>query len=92
MTRVMFQIGLLAFFVSAVIFGTQGLALMDMIARAFIVFVAVVGGQLVVLMVASSMKRPPEPSPEGDQPGQQDVNNGGTAPEAPATQAPATAR
>jgi hypothetical protein len=63
MTKVMFQIGLLAFFVSAVIFGTEGLPIMDAVARAFIVFIAVVGAQVVVLVVASSMKRHPEPAP-----------------------------
>lgn len=63
MTKVMVQIGLLAFFVSAVIFGTEGLPIMDAVARAFIVFIAVVGAQVVVLVVASSMKKHPEPAP-----------------------------
>ncbi len=90
MTKVMFQIGLLAFFVSAVIFGTQGLPVMDAIARAFIVFIAVVGAQVIVLVVASSMRRPPEPvrhpevAPRGDEGGADDQST-------PTTQAPATA-
>lgn len=68
MTKVMFQIGLLAFFVAAVIFGTQGMPVMDAIARAFIVFIAVVAGQVAVLVVASGMKRAPEPvAPVADQ-------------------------
>ena len=61
MTKVMFQIGLLAFFVSAVVFGTQGLPVMDAIARAFIVFIAVVAGQVAVLVVASGMRGKPVP-------------------------------
>ena len=61
MTKVMFQVGLLAFFVSAVVFGTQGFALMDMVARSFIVFIAVIAGQVLVLVVASAMKSAPEP-------------------------------
>ena len=62
MTKVMFQIGLLAFFVSAVIFGSQGMPVMAAIARAFIVFIAVVAGQIIVLVVASGMKRAPQPA------------------------------
>ena len=90
MTKVMFQIGLLAFFVSAVIFGTQGLPVMDAIARAFIVFIAVVGAQVVVLVVASGMKRVPEhhvaPGPTAQ------VDDGGQGEQdTPTTQAPATA-
>jgi hypothetical protein len=60
MTKVMFQIGLLAFFIAAVIFGPEGLPIMDAVARAFIVFMAVVGAQVIVLVVASSMKKHPE--------------------------------
>ncbi len=41
MTRTIFQIGLLAFFVSAVIFGLEQEGLFDSIMRAFIVFVSV---------------------------------------------------
>ncbi|MBK7258337.1 MAG: hypothetical protein IPI01_11160 [Ignavibacteriae bacterium] len=91
MTKVMFQIGLLAFFVSAVIFGTQGAPVMDAIARAFIVFIAVVAGQVVVLVVASGMKGKPtpvasvaEPTPRSDEGAAEDQ-------EPPTTQASASA-
>jgi hypothetical protein len=56
MTKIMFQIGTLAFFVSAVFFGSQGLTLMDIVTRSFIMFIAVVAGQAVLLMAMSSMK------------------------------------
>ena len=57
MTKVVLQVGLLAFCVSVVLFGTQGLPLFDIIARAFIVFIAVVIAQVVLLMVATNMRR-----------------------------------
>jgi hypothetical protein len=90
MTKVMFQIGLLAFFVSAVVFGTQGFSVMDMVARAFIVFIAVVAGQVIVLVVASGMKRAPVP-PAGVHASSR--NEGGDAgeQEPPTSQASATA-
>jgi hypothetical protein len=56
MTKIMLQIGTLAFFVSAVFFGSQGLPLMDILTRSFIVFIAVVAGQAVLLMAMSAMK------------------------------------
>jgi hypothetical protein len=91
MTKVMVQIGLLAFFVSAVIFGTEGLPVMDAVARAFIVFIAVVGAQVVVLVVASSMKRQqePVPLPEPGQ-GREEAKAEGEG-EPPTTQTSATA-
>jgi hypothetical protein len=59
MTKVVLQVGMLAFLVSAVLFGTQGLPLFDVIARAFIVFIGVVFVQVVLLIVATNMKRTP---------------------------------
>jgi len=56
MTKIVFQVGLLAFCVAAVLFGTQGMPLFDILARGFIVFIAVVTMQVVILMVATSMK------------------------------------
>ena len=56
MTKIMLQVGTLAFFVSAVFFGSQGLPLMDIVTRSFIVFIAVVAGQAVLLMAMSAMK------------------------------------
>ncbi len=48
---------MLAFCVSAVLFGIQGMPLMDMVARSFVVFVAVVAGLTMILMVAGTMRR-----------------------------------
>ncbi|HUI64814.1 MAG TPA: hypothetical protein VL126_08225 [Bacteroidota bacterium] len=57
MNKIIFQLGLLAFCVSAVFFGTQEMTLMETIARAFIVFIAVVcviaGSLLVSSMIVS---------------------------------------
>ena len=83
MTKIMLQIGTLAFFVSAVFFGSQGLILMDILTRSFIVFIGVVAGQTVLLMVTAAMKNkrapehdlapasgPGEPAESGQQAGQ----------------------
>ncbi len=56
MTKIMLQVGTLAFFVAAVFLGSQGLPLMDIVTRSFIVFIAVVAGQAVLLMAMSAMK------------------------------------
>jgi hypothetical protein len=58
MTKVMFQVGLLSFFVSAIVFGTHGMPLMDMVLRSFIVFIAVVMMQAIIFVMVGSMKRP----------------------------------
>ena len=60
MTKVMFQVGLLGFFVSVLYFGTQGIPLMDMVVRSFIVFIAIVLGQAVIFVVLASMKHAPK--------------------------------
>ncbi len=53
MNKIIFQIGILAFFVSAVIFGVQEFSLFDTIVRAFVVFMAVeLIGTAVVLVMA----------------------------------------
>lgn len=64
MTKVMFQVGLLGFFVSALYFGTQGMPLMDMVLRSFIVFIAVVLGQTTIFVIIASMRSPKKPVPE----------------------------
>jgi hypothetical protein len=58
MKTVVFEVGLLGFFVSAVVFGAQGTNLFDTIARAFIVFIGIeLAATLVLAMI---MSRPPE--------------------------------
>jgi hypothetical protein len=64
MTKIMLQIGTLAFFVSAVFFGSQGLILMDILTRSFIVFIGVVAGQAVLLMATAAMKNKRTPEPD----------------------------
>lgn len=54
MKSIIFEIGLLAFFVSAVAFGSQGSSLFETISRAFIVFVCVELTATAALAIASS--------------------------------------
>jgi hypothetical protein len=53
MNKIIFQIGMLGFCVSAVLFGTQGMSLMETVARAFIVFIVVVCAIAVALLMSS---------------------------------------
>ena len=53
MNKIIFQIGMLGFCVSAVLFGTQGMSLMETVARAFIVFIVVVCAIAVVMLMSS---------------------------------------
>ena len=53
MNKIIFQIGMLGFCVSAVLFGTQGMTLMEIVARAFIVFIVVVCAIAVALLMSS---------------------------------------
>jgi hypothetical protein len=64
MTKVMFQVGLLGFFVSALYFGTQGMPLLDMVLRSFIVFIAIVLVQAVIFVIIASMKKTKKSAPE----------------------------
>jgi hypothetical protein len=64
MNKVIFQLGLLAFCVASVLFGIQDMSLLEVIARAFLVFVIVVCAIAAILMVASSFARKPEPEVE----------------------------
>lgn len=64
MTKVMFQVGLLGFFVSALYFGTQGMPLMDMVLRSFIVFIGIVVVQAMIFVIVASMKKTTKIAPE----------------------------
>lgn len=90
MTKVVLQVGVLAFCVSAVLFGTQGLPLFAIVARAFIVFIAVVFAQVLLLMVATNMKHA---APQRTAPAQKHEDNEAAAqgPGAPSSQTPAAA-
>ena len=47
------------------VFGTQGMPLMDMVLRSFIVFIAVVLGQTAIFVMVASMKTKKVPAGKG---------------------------
>jgi len=55
MNKIVFQIGILGFCVSAVVFGGSGGSVLDIVSRSFIVFVGIVLAAVVVLFLAGSM-------------------------------------
>jgi hypothetical protein len=57
MKTVVFELGLLSFFVSAVVFGAQGASLFDMISRAFIVFIGIELAATTILAMVSPSPR-----------------------------------
>ena len=73
MNKIIFQIGMLGFCVSAVLFGTQGMSLMETVARAFIVFIVVVCAIAVVLLMSSLIVSKDKTGEGGAVQGQQDV-------------------
>jgi len=54
MSKIIFQIGLLAFCIAAVVYASLGMTLLDIIARAFIIFIVTIGA-LIGIVFASSM-------------------------------------
>jgi SNF family Na+-dependent transporter len=64
---VIFQIGMLAFCVAAVVFGLEQSDILEVVARAFIVFIAVICALMAILMVGASFRRRsvPETAPHG---------------------------
>ena len=66
MNKVIFQIGLLAFCVASVLFGIQPMSLLEVVARAFLVFVIVVCAIAFVLVIAASFAR--KEAPQGARP------------------------
>ena len=63
MAKLIFQIGLLAFFVSVVVFGLQDYPLFDVILRAFIVCVGVILISAVMVFVFAWAGNKPLPPP-----------------------------
>jgi hypothetical protein len=53
MNKVIFQIGLLAFCISAVVYASLGMSLLDVIARAFIIFIIAIIALIAILFLAS---------------------------------------
>ena len=68
MNKIIFQIGMLGFCVSAVLFGTQGMSLMETVARAFIVFIVVVCAIAVVMLMSSLIMSKEKAEEEGAAP------------------------
>ncbi len=66
MTKIIFQIGMLAFCVAAVLFGLEHTDLLDIIARSFVVFIAVVGAMMIVLLVVANFAEHRAAEPSGD--------------------------
>jgi len=54
MNKTIFEVGLLSFCVASVMFGTQGMGLLETVAHAFLVFIVVVSGIAVVLLVSAT--------------------------------------
>ena len=71
MNKTIFEVGLLSFCVASVMFGTQGMGLLETVAHAFIVFMVVVCGIAVVLLVGATFTTKAESAkdqPAVDQP------------------------
>ena len=70
MKTIVFEVGLLGFFVSAVVFGAEGVPLFDVIARAFIVFIGIelAATTVLALVMARPAQRPGEMNAETEQP------------------------
>lgn len=54
MNKIIFQIGLLAFCISTVVFSVFGAPLLEVIAKAFIVFIAAIVGMIAVLFATAA--------------------------------------
>jgi len=55
MNKIIFQIGILGFCISAVVFGGNGGSLIDIVSRSFIVFVGIVIAATALVLVGGSM-------------------------------------
>lgn len=67
MNKLLFQIGALAFFISAVVFSVQQFSFFDTIARAFIVFMAIELLGTALLVVVSYLQAKQKPATETEQ-------------------------
>ncbi len=85
MNKIIFQIGLLAFCVSSVIFGMQGNNLLETITRAFIVFMVIVCALALILFLASLIGTKERPAKSGT-PGPTADMGGGEHHQEPSTQ------
>ena len=88
MNKIIFEIGLLAFCVSFVIFGTQGNDLLETVSRAFIVFMVVVCALAMMLFLVSLIGAKERP-PHGGTTGTPEAMGGGEQNEGPSAQSAA---
>lgn len=81
MNKIIFQIGMLAFCVSTVLFSSQGSDLMETVARSFVVFVVTVCALAVLLFAIASIPArpvsPPARTTGGPDPSGQPMGEGG---------------
>jgi len=54
MNKIIFQVGLLAFCISTVVFSVLGSPLLEVLAKAFIVFIAAIVGMIVILFATAA--------------------------------------
>ncbi|MEI7907531.1 MAG: hypothetical protein WCI84_09285 [Bacteroidota bacterium] len=53
MNKIIFQVGLLAFCVSAVVYAIQEMSFLDVLARSFIIFLVTIGALIGIVFVTS---------------------------------------
>lgn len=75
MNKVIFQIGILGFCIAAVVYGSSGGSVLDIVSRSFIVFIGIVLAVMTVVLVGGTMleknKAQQAPKPEPTQHTQQ---------------------
>jgi succinate-acetate transporter protein len=55
MSKIIFQVGLLAFCISTVVFSIYGSPLLEVIAKSFIIFIAAVIGMIAIIFASSAL-------------------------------------
>ncbi len=53
MNKIIFQLGLLSFCISSVVYASLGMSVIDVIARAFIIFIATIGVSIGIIFLTS---------------------------------------
>jgi hypothetical protein len=78
MNKLIFQIGILGFCIAAVVYGGSGGSILDIVSRAFIVFVGIVLAVTAILLVGGTMleknKMNVQPEQKPEQPRAQQTN------------------
>ncbi|NUN69067.1 MAG: hypothetical protein HUU02_05100 [Bacteroidetes bacterium] len=66
MNKIIFQVGLLSFCVSVVIFSTLGNEMLDVVSKSFIVFIAAIVTMVGIIVAASMLSEKPKTEPENN--------------------------